>query len=73
MFTFSVYFTWHIFLLMLFFTLVKRSVFNVYFISLQALISERNLELERLKVYYNSLHKTEMEQNEIIHRFTKYH
>lgn len=39
---------------------------------LQALISEKSLELERLKVQYNSLLKTEMEQNEIIHRFTKY-
>ncbi|GJQ75629.1 hypothetical protein Trydic_g17707 [Trypoxylus dichotomus] len=39
---------------------------------LQALISEKMMQLERLKVLYNSLQKTEMEQNEIINRLTRY-
>ncbi|KAK9730369.1 Intraflagellar transport complex B, subunit 20 [Popillia japonica] len=39
---------------------------------LQALISEKMMQLERLKILYNSLQKTEMEQNEIINRLTHY-
>lgn len=30
------------------------------------------MQLERLKILYNSLQKTEMEQNEIINRLTHY-
>ncbi|KAB0795290.1 hypothetical protein PPYR_12129 [Photinus pyralis] len=37
---------------------------------LQALISEKSMELERLKVQLTSLQKIEMEQNEIINRLT---
>uniref|UniRef100_A0A6P7GEQ8 Protein zwilch n=1 Tax=Diabrotica virgifera virgifera TaxID=50390 RepID=A0A6P7GEQ8_DIAVI len=37
---------------------------------LQALISEKNMELERLKIQFNSLQKAEMEQHEIINQLT---
>ncbi|XP_044261122.1 intraflagellar transport protein 20 homolog [Tribolium madens] len=37
---------------------------------LQALIAEKSIELERLKIQLNSLQKTEMEQNEIINELT---
>ncbi|KAF5283183.1 hypothetical protein FQR65_LT02695 [Abscondita terminalis] len=37
---------------------------------LQALISEKAIELERLKVQLTSLQKIEMEQNEIINQLT---
>ncbi|CAH1966506.1 unnamed protein product [Acanthoscelides obtectus] len=37
---------------------------------LQALIAEKSIELERLKIQLNSLHRTEMEQNEIINKLT---
>ncbi|KAJ8912940.1 hypothetical protein NQ315_017271 [Exocentrus adspersus] len=35
---------------------------------LQALITERSVELQRLKIQLNSLQKTEMEQNELINQ-----
>ncbi|CAH1099863.1 unnamed protein product [Psylliodes chrysocephalus] len=38
---------------------------------LQAVISEKSMELERLKIQLNSLQKTEMEQNEIINQLTR--
>ncbi|CAH1154101.1 unnamed protein product [Phaedon cochleariae] len=37
---------------------------------LQALIAEKSMELERLKIHLNSLQKTEMEQNEVINELT---
>ncbi|VEN35845.1 unnamed protein product [Callosobruchus maculatus] len=37
---------------------------------LQALIAEKSIELERLKIQLNSLQRTEMEQNEIINKLT---
>ncbi|EFA09915.1 intraflagellar transport protein 20 homolog [Tribolium castaneum] len=37
---------------------------------LQAVIAEKSIELERLKIQLNSLQKTEMEQNEIINELT---
>ncbi|XP_022918193.1 intraflagellar transport protein 20 homolog [Onthophagus taurus] len=37
---------------------------------LQALIGEKSMEFERLKIFLNSLQKTEMEQAEIISRLT---
>ncbi|CAG9835989.1 unnamed protein product [Diabrotica balteata] len=37
---------------------------------LQALISEKTMELERLKIQFNSLQKAEMEQHEIINQLT---
>ncbi|XP_019868964.2 intraflagellar transport protein 20 homolog [Aethina tumida] len=39
---------------------------------LQALIAEKSMELERLKIQLNSLLKTEMEQNETITQLTRY-
>ncbi|CAH0556143.1 unnamed protein product [Brassicogethes aeneus] len=39
---------------------------------LQALIAEKSMELERLKIQLSSLLKTEMEQNEIINQLTRY-
>ena len=37
--------------------------------SLQALIGEKKLELERLKIQYESLQRTETEQQEFIEQF----
>ncbi|CAG9857518.1 unnamed protein product [Phyllotreta striolata] len=37
---------------------------------LQAVISEKTMQVERLKIQLNSLQKTEMEQNEIINQLT---
>jgi hypothetical protein len=47
----------------------RRSMF-VYICDglLQALISEKSMELERLRIQYQSLQKTEMEQQETIQR-----
>ncbi|KAJ3642790.1 hypothetical protein Zmor_025545 [Zophobas morio] len=39
---------------------------------LQAVITEKSVELERLKIQLNSLQKTELEQNEIINELTHY-
>lgn len=39
---------------------------------LQALVSEKSMELERLKNQLNSLQKTEMEQNEILNSLISY-
>ncbi|XP_018576215.1 intraflagellar transport protein 20 homolog [Anoplophora glabripennis] len=39
---------------------------------LQALITEKSMELERLKIQLNSLQKTEMEQNEVINQLMHY-
>ncbi|KAJ8966742.1 hypothetical protein NQ317_012674 [Molorchus minor] len=36
----------------------------------QALITEKSMELERLKIQLNSLQKTEMKQNELISQLT---
>lgn len=39
---------------------------------LQALIAEKTVDLERLKIQLNSLQRTEMEQHEVINELTHY-
>lgn len=44
-------------------------VYCISYFSLQALIGEKKLELERLRVQYDSLQRTEAEQLEFIEQF----